>query len=204
MNDDLYHHLRLEIVVVTTQNYHSFKMYNCNPHLFNLLHYVEMTTVFLKKNANQWKECTESTSFRIDSSYTCSCSWVCTISTSKITEFSKFLLFTCSLLCLWENDPSHSRWYGFPSMIFPRLRSTWEFNNCSSVNTATLQEPDYAEFYYTCTLTTGTTKDTVPSLQRVCRSRCRPENCTTNRERAHSSRLWDSKCGTKRHNWEHT
>lgn len=31
----------------------------------------------------------------------------------------------------------------------------------------TLQEPDYVEFYYTCTLTTGITKDTVPLHQRT-------------------------------------
>lgn len=31
----------------------------------------------------------------------------------------------------------------------------------------TLQEPDYVEFYYTCTLTTGITKDTVPFHQRT-------------------------------------
>lgn len=47
----------------------------------------------------------------------------------------------------------------------------------------TLQEPDYVEFYYTCTLTTGITKDTVPLQQR-------PENCTT-------SHVWASESGTK-------
>lgn len=48
----------------------------------------------------------------------------------------------------------------------------------------TLQEPDYVEFYYTCTLTTGITKDTVPLQQR-------PENCTTDRE----CRVWASRVG---------
>lgn len=55
----------------------------------------------------------------------------------------------------------------------------------------TLQEPDYVEFYYTCTLTTGITKDTVPSQQR-------PENCTTDRECVYTSRVWASESGTKR------
>lgn len=55
----------------------------------------------------------------------------------------------------------------------------------------TLQEPDYVEFYYTCTLTTGITKDTVPLQQR-------PENCTTDRECIYTSRVWASESGTKR------
>lgn len=86
----------------------------------------------------------------------------------------------------WENYPSHSRWYGFPSMIFPRLRSTREFNYCSSVNwwdttRARLHRVLlhlHTNYWY---------------HQR--HSPFAPENCTTDRECVYTSRVWASRVG---------